>query len=172
MPTKGTNSLDAKVLEAQKWVNATYGQVSGYKKCAEDGFTGQATIYSLTRALQIELGITSLSDNFETHRSGQSSEPSATPVRPPPTRTSSPSSSTASSAAQPHESNYSSETAIAIRPNTYPLGISGGLFPHELIVIRDILAEYDGVVRWGGDERVPKESHFQVDVPPGDARIG
>ncbi|MER6949565.1 glycoside hydrolase domain-containing protein [Nonomuraea sp. NPDC000554] len=57
-------ALDAKVLEAQKWVNATYGQVSGYKKCAEDGITGWATMYSLTRALQIELGVTPLSDNF------------------------------------------------------------------------------------------------------------
>ncbi|MEU6715027.1 glycoside hydrolase domain-containing protein [Nonomuraea sp. NPDC046802] len=56
--------MDAKVLEAQKWVNATYGQVAGYKKCAEDGITGWGTMFSLTRALQIELGITSISDNF------------------------------------------------------------------------------------------------------------
>ncbi|WP_217370957.1 glycoside hydrolase domain-containing protein [Nonomuraea antri] len=56
--------MDPKVLEAQKWVNATYGQVPQYKKCAEDGITGWATMYSLTRALQVELGIASLSDNF------------------------------------------------------------------------------------------------------------
>ncbi|WP_449062023.1 glycoside hydrolase domain-containing protein [Planomonospora algeriensis] len=56
--------MDAKVLEAQKWVNATYGQVSGYKKCPEDGVTGWATMFSLTRALQVELGITALSDSF------------------------------------------------------------------------------------------------------------
>ncbi|MEU0479585.1 glycoside hydrolase domain-containing protein [Streptosporangium sp. NPDC006013] len=56
--------MDAKVLEAQKWVNSTYGQVAGYNRCPEDGVTGWATMFSLTRALQVELGITSLSDNF------------------------------------------------------------------------------------------------------------
>ncbi|GAT69155.1 putative peptidoglycan binding domain protein [Planomonospora sphaerica] len=56
--------MDAKVLEAQKWVNATYGQIAGYKRCPEDGATGWSTMFSLTRALQIELGITALSDSF------------------------------------------------------------------------------------------------------------
>ncbi|MEU6715025.1 hypothetical protein ABZ897_26475 [Nonomuraea sp. NPDC046802] len=74
-------------------------------------------------------------------------------------------------AAQPYESNYASGTAIAIRPNVYPRSVSGGFFPHELIVIRDILAQCDGVVRWGGDELVPKESHFQIDLPPADPRV-
>lgn len=55
---------DQMVLQAQKWVNATYGSKAGYNKCTEDGSTGWQTIYSLTRALQIELGITSPSDNF------------------------------------------------------------------------------------------------------------
>lgn len=70
--------------------------------------------------------------------------------------------------AQPYESNHLSGTAIAIRPGTYPLGVPDGFFPHELTVIRDILAECQGVVRWGGDEPTPKESHFQIDVAPGD----
>ncbi|GII92219.1 hypothetical protein [Sinosporangium siamense] len=39
------------------------------------------------------------------------------------------------------------------------------------MILRDILAECDGVVRWGGDFKVPKESHFQIDVPPGDKRL-
>ena len=52
------------VLTAQRWVNATYGSVSGYNKCTEDGITGWATVFSLTRALQHELGITALSDSF------------------------------------------------------------------------------------------------------------
>jgi len=56
--------VDQMVLKAQQWVNATYGSVSGYNRCSEDGQTGWQTIYSLTRALQHELGITSLSDNF------------------------------------------------------------------------------------------------------------
>lgn len=56
--------MDAKVLEAQKWVNATYGGVAGYVRAPEDGKTGWPTMYSLTRALQHELGITELSDAF------------------------------------------------------------------------------------------------------------
>ncbi|MEU4743492.1 glycoside hydrolase domain-containing protein [Actinosynnema sp. NPDC023658] len=55
---------DPKVLEAQQWVNATYGAVPGYNRCEENGRTGWATMYSLTRALQHELGITALSDSF------------------------------------------------------------------------------------------------------------
>jgi hypothetical protein len=75
-------------------------------------------------------------------------------------------------AAQPYESNYASGTAISIRPDLYPRGVSGGFFPHELTVIRDILAQCGGAVRWGGDELIPKESHFQIDLPPADDRIG
>jgi peptidoglycan hydrolase-like protein with peptidoglycan-binding domain len=56
--------MDEKVLEAQQWLNATYGNVSGYNRCPEDGRTGWSTMYSFTRALQHELGITALSDNF------------------------------------------------------------------------------------------------------------
>ncbi|TDC22655.1 hypothetical protein E1265_15115 [Streptomyces sp. 8K308] len=73
--------------------------------------------------------------------------------------------------AQPYESNHLSGTAIALRPGAYPAGVRGGLFPQQLAAVRHILAECDGVVRWGGDETVPKESHFQVDVRPGDARL-
>lgn len=56
--------VDVKVLEAQQWVNATYGAVPGYNRCPETGRTGWSTMYSLTRALQHELGISPLSDNF------------------------------------------------------------------------------------------------------------
>ncbi|MFD9029742.1 hypothetical protein ACFVZW_01055 [Streptomyces sp. NPDC059567] len=70
-----------------------------------------------------------------------------------------------------YESNYLSGTAIAIRPGGYPVGARDGFFSHELVVVRDILAECEGVVRWGGDEATPKESHFQIDVKPGDARL-
>ncbi|GAT69153.1 putative secreted protein [Planomonospora sphaerica] len=78
---------------------------------------------------------------------------------------------TSRAVAQPYESNYLSGTAIAIRPGGYPVGVSGGFFPHETTVIRDILAECDGLVRWGGDDPTPKESHFQIDVRPGDRRL-
>ncbi|MBP2475597.1 peptidoglycan hydrolase-like protein with peptidoglycan-binding domain [Crossiella equi] len=55
---------DEKVLDAQRWANATYGGVAGYNPCPETGKTGWATMYSLTRGLQHELGITALSDTF------------------------------------------------------------------------------------------------------------
>lgn len=55
---------DNLVLEAQRWVNSTYGSVAGYARCPETGNTGWSTMYSLTRALQHELGITTLSDSF------------------------------------------------------------------------------------------------------------
>jgi peptidoglycan hydrolase-like protein with peptidoglycan-binding domain len=55
---------DEMVLKAQQWVNATYSGVSGYAKVDETGKTGWSTVYALTRALQHELGIAALSDNF------------------------------------------------------------------------------------------------------------
>ncbi len=69
------------------------------------------------------------------------------------------------------ESNYLSGTAIAIRQNLYPPGVRGGMFPHEVAILRDILAECEGVIRWGGDGATPQESHFQIGVPPGDGRL-
>ncbi|MFI1098861.1 hypothetical protein [Streptomyces melanogenes] len=73
--------------------------------------------------------------------------------------------------AAPYESNYLSGTAIAIRQLLYPVRARDGFFPHELVVVRDILADLEGVVKWGGDESPPKESHFQIDVRPGDSGL-
>jgi hypothetical protein len=73
--------------------------------------------------------------------------------------------------AQPYESNYLSGTALALRPGAHPVGVRDGYFPQQLAAIRHILAECGGVVGWGGGETVPKESHFQIDVGPGDARL-
>ncbi|MFB6636844.1 hypothetical protein ACFCYF_06265 [Streptomyces chartreusis] len=69
------------------------------------------------------------------------------------------------------EGNQSSGTAVAIRPGSYPPGARGGFFPAELAVVRDILAECDGVVRWGGDDDRPYEALFSIDVPPDDERL-
>lgn len=72
----------------------------------------------------------------------------------------------------PFAADYRSGTAIAIRAARYPAGATGGLFPHEVAIVRDILAECEGVVRWGGDSRrTPKEGHFRVDVRPGDPAV-
>ncbi|MFF0145869.1 hypothetical protein [Amycolatopsis sulphurea] len=46
-----------------------------------------------------------------------------------------------------------------------------GFYPGEQAVIRDILAELGKAVSWGGDERVPKESHFQIAQAPGHPAI-
>lgn len=68
--------------------------------------------------------------------------------------------------AQPFESNHLSGTAMAIREHAYPLGVSGGLYRTELVVIRDILSELGGTVAWGGDFTPPKESHFEIALAP------
>ncbi|KOX18585.1 hypothetical protein ADK67_35805 [Saccharothrix sp. NRRL B-16348] len=75
-------------------------------------------------------------------------------------------------AGTPFAADYRSGTAIAILAARYPAGATGGLFPHELAIVRDVLAECEGVVRWGGDFReTPKEGHFRVDVKPGDPTL-
>ncbi|GAB5053079.1 glycoside hydrolase domain-containing protein [Pediococcus ethanolidurans] len=56
--------MDEMVKETQIWLNKTYGKVAGFGKVPENGNTGWDTVYGLTRALQHELGITNLVDNF------------------------------------------------------------------------------------------------------------
>jgi peptidoglycan hydrolase-like protein with peptidoglycan-binding domain len=56
--------VDEQVLAAQRWVNAAYAGVTGFNPAPEDGVTGWSTMYALTRALQHELGIATLSDTF------------------------------------------------------------------------------------------------------------
>ncbi|MBV7248536.1 hypothetical protein [Streptomyces sp. MW-W600-10] len=72
---------------------------------------------------------------------------------------------------QDYESNYLSGTALAIRPRAYPVGAKDGLYPRELVVVRDVLAELDGVVAWGGDFATPKESHFEIAYAPGHPKV-
>jgi hypothetical protein len=67
--------------------------------------------------------------------------------------------------------NLASGTAVRIRPGHYPPGAKGGYFPLELAVLRDILAELDGVVRWGGDDRTVDEALFYLAVGPDDKRL-
>ncbi|MEU5287869.1 twin-arginine translocation signal domain-containing protein [Streptomyces sp. CA-278952] len=73
------------------------------------------------------------------------------------------------------EANQASGTAVQIRPDHYPSGARGGFFPQQQIVLRDILAELEGVVRWGGDETKADESLFYIGVKPEDpllAKVG
>jgi peptidoglycan hydrolase-like protein with peptidoglycan-binding domain len=55
---------DDMVYLTQKWLNQEYGDVEGFNPVTENGKTGWNTIYGLIRALQHELGITNLSNNF------------------------------------------------------------------------------------------------------------
>jgi hypothetical protein len=64
-----------------------------------------------------------------------------------------------------------SGTALDIRPGFYPAGVAGGFLPHQLIVIRDILAECDGMVQWGGDAKKPQESRFAIATRPDEPRL-
>ncbi|GAB3496554.1 hypothetical protein [Amycolatopsis cihanbeyliensis] len=69
-----------------------------------------------------------------------------------------------------YESTYLSGSGIAIRPLLYPLGAKDGFFEDQQIVIRDILADCEGIVAWGGDLNPVKESHFHITAPPAGAR--
>jgi peptidoglycan hydrolase-like protein with peptidoglycan-binding domain len=55
---------DPWVANTQEWLNETYTGVAGWNPVVQDGVTGWQTMYALTRALQHELGLTSLADNF------------------------------------------------------------------------------------------------------------
>ena len=62
--------MDEMILKTQQWLNDTYSGNSGYvaldlsESSSVRGKTGWTTIYALTRALQIELGITATANNF------------------------------------------------------------------------------------------------------------
>ena len=56
--------MDIQIRDAQEWLNATYGARAGYNAVVADGQSGWQTMFALTRALQLELGITATSDAF------------------------------------------------------------------------------------------------------------
>lgn len=66
------------------------------------------------------------------------------------------------------ESNLASGTAVRIRPGARA---KGGFFPLQELVLRDILADCDGLVRWGGDDREVDESLFSIAAGPRDERV-
>jgi hypothetical protein len=66
------------------------------------------------------------------------------------------------------ESNLASGTAVRIRPGSRA---KGGFFPLQELVLRDILADCEGVVRWGGDDREVDESLFSIALGPKDKRV-
>ncbi len=55
---------DDMVYLTQRWLNQEYGDVAGFGTVTENGKTGWNVVYGLLRALQHELGITSLANSF------------------------------------------------------------------------------------------------------------
>jgi hypothetical protein len=66
------------------------------------------------------------------------------------------------------ESNLASGTAVSVRPGA---SAKGGFFALQELVLRDILADCEGVVRWGGDDREVNESLFYIAAGPRDSRV-
>ena len=63
-------------------------------------------------------------------------------------------------------------TVLDIRPGWYPPGARNGFLPHQLTVVRDIVAQCDGLIRWGGDStRTPREGRFRIAVPAADPAL-
>ncbi|MGS0480084.1 glycoside hydrolase domain-containing protein [Bacillus mycoides] len=56
--------MDQMVKQAQEWVNSTYKGRAGYEEVTVTGKTGWSTMWALTRALQLELGITKTATDF------------------------------------------------------------------------------------------------------------
>lgn len=61
---KEVTIMDEMIQKVQLWVNAAYSGKPGFVPAPENGKTGWSTMYALTRALQIELGISTPADNF------------------------------------------------------------------------------------------------------------
>jgi uncharacterized protein YukE len=60
-------------------------------------------------------------------------------------------------------SNHASGTAIDLNATRHVLGVRDTFTPAQTQEIRNIMAEYDGVVRWGGDYRGrADEMHFEI----------
>ncbi len=64
MVDKNTRDGDPYVKKKKKWLNDTFGGKNGYNNVTENGKTGWDTIYALTRAFQICLGLSSPANNF------------------------------------------------------------------------------------------------------------
>lgn len=56
--------MDEMVLRVQNWLNLTYKGKPGYNQITADGQTGNATFTALTKALQIECGLTTIDGVF------------------------------------------------------------------------------------------------------------
>lgn len=69
-------------------------------------------------------------------------------------------------------SNHASGTAVDLNSAQHPYGKTGTFTASELSTIRDLLDDFDGVLRWGGDYRYTKdEMHFEINKPYADVQL-
>lgn len=69
----------------------------------------------------------------------------------------------------PERSNLLSGTAIHFRPGSFPRGTAQNLFPEEVVVLEDIVAEAGGVLAWGGHLAVPDQGLIYIAQGPSSA---
>lgn len=64
-------------------------------------------------------------------------------------------------------SNHASGTAVDLNAPRHPVGVRGTFTPAQRTAIRAILADLDGVVRWGGDYiSRADDMHFEINKGP------
>lgn len=62
-------------------------------------------------------------------------------------------------------SNHASGTAVDVRATAHPLGVRGTFPPQKLAALRRVLADFGGVLRWGGDySGRPDEMHIEINA--------
>ncbi len=67
---------------------------------------------------------------------------------------------------------HASGTAVDFNAVAHPNGAKGTFTTTQVIAIRKILTDFNGVVYWGGDfTGTPDEMHFEINVPPGDPQL-
>lgn len=66
---------------------------------------------------------------------------------------------------------HASGTAIDLNAVLHPNGSAGTFTAAQVLKIRKILADCNGVVAWGADFRTPDEMHYEINVPPGDPSL-
>ncbi|MCY8009852.1 DUF1906 domain-containing protein [Bacillus haynesii] len=127
--------MDEMVLKTQEWLNKTYSGKHGYNKVEENGIPTWETIYGLTRALQIELGIAEPADNF-----GPATESKFVPLK------------RQAKNEKPTNLNYILQGAFWVKGNGFnPGGLTGQFFEGTEEAVKKFqkaagLAKQDGVV--------------------------
>lgn len=69
-------------------------------------------------------------------------------------------------------SNHASATAEDLNSSQHPYGKVGTFTERQVRILRDLLDDYDDVIRWGGDYRYSKdEMHFEINEPQGKVNV-